>query len=392
MSVSWDHFATLSIRGGEDRWCTGRASAGTCGDLATSDMPVASDREPSSAGEATANAGSRAGGVACKYFLSGCCTKGENCAYVHDFQAPASQLCTHYLKGSCVYGNRCRYVHSKAARSRESHPAQPPQGPTEPKRTLPETRPAQKLTSGDACINKEKAWGAKDVESKDKVEGKRKKPACAMEAAGRCARGERCPFSHQADDLQELQAMLGQRLTLSKDETEREEEQLSTGAEHPVKGKSESPAQEDGVPCGICLDVPVDNRYGLLNCNHAFCLKCIRSWRASRAKEEDNEGKAMARACPMCRVETHLIVPSIGWPTEPAERDAIAQRYKEKLASTDCSYFNFGDGECPFGTSCLYRHQYKDGTLHERKLRARLGADGNLEVVAPVKLSSFLDL
>lgn len=33
------------------------------------------------------------------------------------------------------------------------------------------------------------------------------------------------------------------------------------------------------------------------------------------------------------------------------------------MAEKDCVNFDFGDGKCPFGTSCFYRHAYRDGTL-----------------------------
>ena len=38
--------------------------------------------------------------------------------------------------------------------------------------------------------------------------------------------------------------------------------------------------------CGICfevvLDKPREQRFGILpNCNHCFCLECIRKWRQS---------------------------------------------------------------------------------------------------------------
>jgi hypothetical protein len=32
----------------------------------------------------------------------------------------------------------------------------------------------------------------------------------------------------------------------------------------------------------------------------------------------------------------------------------------------DCIHFDFGDGTCPFGTSCFYRHAYRDGRLEVR--------------------------
>lgn len=33
------------------------------------------------------------------------------------------------------------------------------------------------------------------------------------------------------------------------------------------------------------------------------------------------------------------------------------------LLLQDCAHFDFGDGTCPFGTSCFYRHAYRDGRL-----------------------------
>jgi hypothetical protein len=36
------------------------------------------------------------------------------------------------------------------------------------------------------------------------------------------------------------------------------------------------------------------------------------------------------------------------------------------LLLQDCIHFDFGDGTCPFGTSCFYRHAYRDGRLEVR--------------------------
>jgi E3 ubiquitin-protein ligase makorin len=78
------------------------------------------------------------------------------------------------------------------------------------------------------------------------------------------------------------------------------------------------------------------------------------------------------------------------WVTDPAEKDAIVERYKLKLKSIDCKHFKFGDNTCPFGASCFYRHQYRDGTLEELTLRKVGAADGTLRVAKTVRLSDFL--
>ena len=55
------------------------------------------------------------------------------------------------------------------------------------------------------------------------------------------------------------------------------------------------------VECGICLERvlskvnPADRRFGLLNCDHAFCLKCIRGWRANGSADLDTAVRIMGQ-------------------------------------------------------------------------------------------------
>ena len=49
-------------------------------------------------------------------------------------------------------------------------------------------------------------------------------------------------------------------------------------------------------------------------------------------------------------------------------KEAIRGAYVNKLASIDCRNFDFGAGTCPFSTSCMYRHAYKNGQLEVRIL------------------------
>ena len=39
-----------------------------------------------------------------------------------------------------------------------------------------------------------------------------------------------------------------------------------------------------------------------------------------------------------------------------------------------------GEGSCPFGTSCFYRHAYPDGTPWEPSLRKTTTAEGGMKV------------
>ncbi|KAG5186067.1 hypothetical protein JKP88DRAFT_262539 [Tribonema minus] len=136
--------------------------------------------------------------------------------------------------------------------------------------------------------------------------------------------------------------------------------------------------------CGICYD-PVQGRFGVLTgCDHAFCLECIRNWRAVGVREQ-----AAVRACPLCRAPSHFIVPSARLVAHPARKAALVERYKETLARIPCRHFASGD--CPFGGSCFYAHLAADGSrAAPPQLRMRAGADGETEVHGDVQLSSFI--
>jgi E3 ubiquitin-protein ligase makorin len=148
------------------------------------------------------------------------------------------------------------------------------------------------------------------------------------------------------------------------------------------------------VECGICMERvteksnPAERRFGLLNCEHAFCLSCIRNWRQQYATGADVE--QALRTCPVCRTTAHFITPTSVWPATPEEREAIISGYKHKLQEIHCRHFNYGEGACPFGTSCMYRHAYLDGRLEESAPRRVAADEGEVRVVQPVRLSDFI--
>lgn len=148
------------------------------------------------------------------------------------------------------------------------------------------------------------------------------------------------------------------------------------------------------VECGICMEQvvekppPADRRFGLLACDHAFCLSCIRQWRQQYAGGADVD--AALRTCPLCRVPTHFITPSMVWPGTPEDKEAIVAGYRAKLGEIDCKHFAFGEGACPFGSSCMYRHAYRDGRREEAAPRRVAADEGEVHVVQPVRLSDFI--
>lgn len=162
-------------------------------------------------------------------------------------------------------------------------------------------------------------------------------------------------------------------------------------------------ADEDAsanIECAVCLEVVMnapriaDRRFGLLNnCDHAFCLSCIRNWReggVQRGAEASASSNELARQCPICRTTSHFITPATTWPRNEEEKMKVTEAYRERLSKIPCRHFDRGDGICPFGTSCFYEHRYANGELETPEIRKSTAADGSLNILTPVRLSDFL--
>merc|ERR1719186_16418 len=147
--------------------------------------------------------------------------------------------------------------------------------------------------------------------------------------------------------------------------------------------------------CGICMETVLEKpkgeaRFGILpSCNHCFCLPCIRKWR--QAKQFEHK---IIRACPECRQKSDYICPSRFWCETKEEKERLLTDYKAALNVKECKYFNKGEGECPFGNKCFYRHAGRDGREVDvgppKKPVRRANAEGNLTLVQRLLLYDFL--
>ena len=96
---------------------------------------------------------------------------------------------------------------------------------------------------------------------------KSKPKICTYYASGNCRNGAKCAFAHVTEEE-------GQVYEYSKD---------------------------DDAECQVCMDwvLAAGKQFGVLDgCDHTFCLKCIRSWRATYDKRST---KHHFRTCPICR-------------------------------------------------------------------------------------------
>ncbi|CAH0562364.1 unnamed protein product [Brassicogethes aeneus] len=149
--------------------------------------------------------------------------------------------------------------------------------------------------------------------------------------------------------------------------------------------------------CGVCFEVIMEKatgeqRFGILpNCNHCFCLTCIRKWRQARQFENK-----IIRACPECRVTSDFVCPSMYWVDTKEDKEKLIDDYKKALSKKDCKYFKRGQGKCPFGNKCFYLHAFPDGSKCDvgpppRQRRFHGFDTSDIEVLQQVMLWEILD-
>ena len=177
---------------------------------------------------------------------------------------------------------------------------------------------------------------------------------------------------------------------ISREETER------------LRAQDAKAAASAEVECSICLELVTskarlgERRFGILSgCDHPFCLACIRDWRdggtAREAGEATSSALEQARKCPVCRELSHFITPSTTWPSDAEEKRVIIAEYQTRMKKIPCRNFDYGDGHCPFGSSCFYRHVYRVGTEESHEVRKTTDSEGNLHIASGVRLSDFFD-
>ena len=203
---------------------------------------------------------------------------------------------------------------------------------------------------------------------------------CAFSIMGKCRYGIYCRSVH---GLQCPRCLL---YVLHPTDMERNEDHLNECLSKP---ESAPIAQLHQIKCGLC-DYPVlqgsDPRFGLLNCNHCFCLNCIRTWRSTHfdARKENS------RSCPDCKEVTYFIVPSSTWIDDQIEKFKIIEQYKKRMSIIPCKYYDYGRGDCPFGSSCFYEHRIDYNEKSGPRLPILLDHREQIAKVREAKLSDYI--
>ncbi|KAJ0050310.1 hypothetical protein NL108_016892 [Boleophthalmus pectinirostris] len=325
--------------------------------------------------------------VTCRYFLHGVCREGSNCHFSHDVQnSSPSLVCRYYQRGACAYGDRCRYDHVKAT----------PRGGG---------ASAQTATGGGASGQRSvlsvgsSAPPAVFYPPQSYVEATRtglhppvapdSAPLCPYLLTGECRYGDECVYLH--GDRCEV---CGLHLLHPTDAAQRREHEKLCLLEFEADMENAFNAQmsQDKV-CSICMEVVVqklgqsERRFGILSsCDHVFCLSCIRKWRHAPFAND------VVKACPECRVPSELVVPSVHWVQDPAQKDQLVALFKNAVSKKPCKFFLEGRGTCPFGDRCLYLHQDPFGRRPgPERVRKQLGPEGTVRFMNNVRLWDFIE-
>lgn len=362
------------------------------------------------------------------YYMHGVCREGENCQYSHDLKDKPSMVCKYYLQGACSYGSSCRFDHVKPPSARTKSASGP-----KPVPLLPRNREENKENHTMVTLTKNKQKHPKNwadapafvpgqtyqgISSSEKETDTPKPVSSPLSYSAAAQSGVEfvdeltdeqaaqmlcpfaaavgvCPLEESCSYLHGLECeYCGNRCLHPYDTTQQQEHhQFCVESHEKDMEHSFAVQRSEGVACGICLEVvrskeiPSEQRFGILtDCNHAFCLSCIRRWRNTSLSTNK-----VVRTCPICRVPSAFVTPSEIWVEDPGEKKKLIGGYKAALKEKPCRYFAQGTGTCPFGSSCFYKHAYPDGRIEEVKLRHCNTSRGDTKIIETYRLWDFLE-
>ncbi|CAJ1085306.1 makorin%2C ring finger protein, 4 [Xyrichtys novacula] len=307
----------------------------------------------------------RNGGI-CRRFINGYCRFGSRCYYQHEWPAhPSAQICRYFQKGGCWYGEQCRYLHvlqPETEGRRGSVPtvpsisvvnAPPYRRGSEPALLQAEVMSRQESGRSESVYNflslQHNTGGLATYIAEERTQDPDPNHAASVESA-------------QSSEVGEASAQNKQEAPSS--ETTSGDDDGYGGAAAAVVDPSASLSARDSeaynrsrnVTCGICMEVvyektdPKTHMFGILpNCNHAYCLHCIMTWRKTK-----DLGPDTVKTCPQCRVRSAFYVPHKYW-VEGQEKDSVIAAFKRKFSKKSCTYYS-RHRYCPFRAECLYRH------------------------------------
>ncbi|MED6143467.1 hypothetical protein PIB30_006419 [Stylosanthes scabra] len=311
---------------------------------------------------------------ACKFYARGTCLKGEQCCFSHERNDPSLDVCLFYQKGYCAYGSRCRNRHVKPSQPLASASANGPLSVVSQSATTPSVAKGKFtwVRKPDTKVLSPIEKHANTLQHKDQHS---KGTHCEVgESSGAAMLDENlfcefdaanCTSGHKCTKIHGIRCLYCRKPCLHPTDLKQRWQHLKI-----CKEKAEIMKNSQYIECSICLEHvlgkprPSLRKFGLLpECDHAFCLHCIISWR--------KKAPSNAMDCPVCRKHSPFYVQSEIWYSTKEEKQAIIDNFKANCRLIDCKYFKFGSGRCPHGTSCIYKHTVKPAKSKRNRNRNR---------------------
>uniref|UniRef100_A0A2K5HRK0 RING-type E3 ubiquitin transferase n=1 Tax=Colobus angolensis palliatus TaxID=336983 RepID=A0A2K5HRK0_COLAP len=365
---------------------TSGAGAAAAAVAAASPTPIPTVTAPSlGAGGGGGGSDGSGGGwtkqVTCRYFMHGVCKEGDNCCYSHDLSdSPYSVVCKYFQRGYCVYGDRCRYEHSKPLKQEEATATE-----LTAKSSLAASSslswivgPLVEMNTGEAESRNSnfatvgagsEHWVNATEFVPGPLQGSVTKEESEKEQTAVETKKQLCPYAANCVYLHgDSCDMCGLQVLHPMDAAQRSQHIKSCIEAHEKDMELSFAVQRSkDMVCGICMEVvyekanPSERLFVILsNCNHTYCLKCIRKRRSAKQFESK-----IIKSCPECRITSNFVIPSEYWVEEKEEKQKLILKYKEAMSNKVCRYFDEGRGSCPFGGNCFYKHAYPDGLREE---------------------------
>ncbi|KAK7334616.1 hypothetical protein VNO80_26376 [Phaseolus coccineus] len=340
----------------------------------------------------------------CKFYARGACLKGDQCNFVHERKDDDSgHICCFHRKGVCAYGSRCRYKHVRASDASSSSNRRHP--PLSESVLNPTTKPTSWVPKGSKSSSSDNC--ARSSQHKNDVGQSSSSSAAPSEILFCSFAAADCPLGNKCSRVHGNRCLYCRKFCLHPTDREERENHLGTCEKKEKYLLALNDSQE--VECNVCLErvlskaKPSDCKFGLLpECDHAFCLSCIRNWRSSAPTSGMDMGSSSGtanavRTCPVCRKLSYFVIPSGIWYSTKEEKQEIIDNYKANCKLINCKHFNFGNGNCPFGASCFYKHTVKPGSytwIHCRpppqRRQNNITMNDMLEMLSDVDLTSSI--
>uniref|UniRef100_H3B7V6 RING-type E3 ubiquitin transferase n=1 Tax=Latimeria chalumnae TaxID=7897 RepID=H3B7V6_LATCH len=347
-------------------------------------------------------------------FIHGTCRWGQNCRFSHETtMQKSSQICRHFQKGFCYFGDRCWYQHSQPA---EDSPPGSRRGSEPTIQLAGVRRESEPVAPSLMQLNTD--FGRLSTEFEEEEEdkengapsGRSEDWALTAEFVPRRFSREQilphltpAPVAYISKLVSNSVMLLHMNKNLCIATVSRTVlvhslkcELCSVGEGHKASQASgpedlqrDSAAYErsKNVTCGICMDRvyekshPGERKFGILpNCNHAYCVSCIKKWRKSKDFQSE-----IIKSCPECRVKSSYFIPHKYWIIDMNQKQKLIENFRARTSKIRCKFFVRGNGRCPFKSECIYLHELPAGRPPGRRRERRRTRPTQVRTKPPVQ-------